>query len=111
MILTDEQHKTISGRLRGAFSLNPEKAHARHDGADEVDIKNRQNIYEMESHSDGQEAKTRYARHACGSFQKTVEKGEKGGPVRVVEEQSKERTGRNGRDGSGDGDVVSGTVH
>lgn len=52
----------------------------------------------MESHSDGQEAKTRDARHGRDSIQKMVENGEKAGPVRVVEEGSKERTGQNSKD-------------
>ena len=39
IILTNEQHETIGRRLRRAFPLDLEKSHARHDGADEVDIK------------------------------------------------------------------------
>lgn len=57
---TDIQHQS----LRRSFgSIDPERRHPAHDGADEVDIEDRKAVDDVKDHSNGQEGQTPNARH------------------------------------------------
>jgi hypothetical protein len=67
MVLTNEQNEPVCRSCCAFLPLNFEESHARHDGADKINIKYGQNVDEMESHGYGQKPKTSDARHDADS--------------------------------------------
>jgi len=64
---TNEENKTFGGSFNIGRPFHLKFAHARHNGADEVDIKYREDVDQMERQRDGQKAKAIDSSHPAVS--------------------------------------------